>query len=167
MPQKWSLLPGWSSSMPGATSPRSTSVAELRPTPHVLSILVRPTAPSLVLGLVVAAALIVAETLLGYLLSRVASQEALGVVYLLGVVVIAMGWGFWLAAATAVASALVFDFFLIPPVGSLTVTDPRDWVALVVFLVVALLASTVADLARRAAEADQRRREAELAAELG
>jgi signal transduction histidine kinase len=167
MPQKRSPLPGWSSFMPGATSPRSTSVAELRPPPHVPSILVRPTAPSVTLGLVVAASLIVAETVLGYLLGRVASQEALGVVYLLGVVVVAMGWGFWLAAATSVASALAFDFFLIKPIWSLTVTDPRDWVALAVFLVVALVASTVADLARRAAEADQRRREAELAAELG
>src|ERR1700693_2551080 len=96
MTQKRSPLPGWSSSMPDATSP-STSVAELGPTPHVLSILVHPTAPRLALGLVVAAALIVAETLLGYLLGRVASQEALGVVYLLGVLVIAIGWGVWLA----------------------------------------------------------------------
>jgi GAF domain-containing protein len=74
----------------------------------------------------------------------------LGVVYLLGVVVIAMGWGFWLAAATSVASTLAFDFFLVERV----------------FLVIALVASTVANLARRAAEADQRRRHAEQQAAL-
>jgi membrane-bound acyltransferase YfiQ involved in biofilm formation len=72
----------------------------------MVSLLVRPTAPSLVLGLVVAASLIVAESLLGYLLGQVAPEDTLGVVYLLGVVVIAMGWAFWLAAATSVASAL-------------------------------------------------------------
>jgi hypothetical protein len=63
----------------------------------------------------------------------------------------------WLAA-TAVASTVAFDFFLLKPIGSLTATDPRDWVALAVFLVAALSASTVADLARRAAASDQRRR---------
>jgi len=169
MTQKRSLLPGWSSSMPGAISASSTSVAELRPAPirgHTPSLLVRPTAPPLVPGLMVAASLLVAETLLGYLLSRVAPQEALGVVYLLGVVVIAIGWGFWLAAATSVASTLAFDFFLVKPIWSLSVTDPRDWVALVVFLVIALVVSTVANLARRAAEADQRRRHAEQQAAL-
>jgi signal transduction histidine kinase len=168
--RKRSPLRGWWSFMPGAISARGCSDAEVGPAPiraHLLSLLVRPTSPSLALGLVVAASLIVAETLLGYLLGRVAPESALGVVYLLGVVVIAIGWGFWLAAATSVASTLAFDYFLIKPIWSLTVTDPRDWVALAVFLVVALLASTVADLARRAAEADQRRREAELAADLG
>jgi len=45
----------------------------------------------------------------------------------------------------------------------LTMTDPRDWVALAVFLVVALSAATLAGLVRsRAAEADLRRRGAEL-----
>jgi signal transduction histidine kinase len=167
MPQELSPQIGWSSPMPGATSARGTSVPELRSMRYVLSILARPTAPSLALGLVVAAALAAAETVLGYVLSRVAPEDTVGVVYLLGVVVIAIGWGFRLAAATSVASILAFDFFLIAPVGSLTVTDSRDWVALAVLLVVALLASSVADLARRAAEADQRRRKAELSGELG
>ena len=45
-------------------------------------------------------------------------------------------------------------------------TDLRDWVGLAVFLVVALLVSTLADLIRRAAEADQRCRQAELAGQL-
>jgi GAF domain-containing protein len=157
---------GLSSSAPNATSARGTSIAGIRPS-HVLSILARSTAPSLALGLVIAAALVVAETILGQLLSRVAPEDTLGVVYLLGVVVIAIGWGFWLAAATAAASALAFDFFLIEPIGSLTVIDPQDWVALTIFLVVALLASTLADLARGAATADRLRRDAELSGELG
>ena len=57
-----------------------------------------PDAP-LSLGLVVAALLIVAETLLLYPLTRVASAGILGAVYLLGVLIVAIGWGFWLAAA--------------------------------------------------------------------
>jgi K+-sensing histidine kinase KdpD len=170
MPQKRLPLPGRSLSKPAVVSACSTSDMELRPESiqaYVLSRVVRPTAPSLALGLVVAACLLAAETLLAYPLGRVTPEGTLGVVYLLGVVVVAIGWGFWSAAVTAVASTLAFDFFLIKPIGLLTVTDPRDWVALAVFLVIALLASTVADLARRALAADQRRREAELAAEMG
>ncbi|MCW2733630.1 MAG: domain S-box [Mycobacterium sp.] len=170
MPQKRSPQPGRVSSVSGAVPAPSTSDAERRPASargHVLSLLVRPTTPSLAVGLGVAASLLLAETLLGFLLSRVVPEGTLGVVYLLGAVVIAMGWGFWLAAATALASTLAFDFFLLEPIGSLTVTDPRDWVALAVFLVAALSASTVADLARRAAASDHRRRAAEIAAESG
>ena len=49
----------------------------------------------------VAALLIVAQTLLLYRLTRVASAGVLGAVYLLGVLLVAIGWGFWLAAATS------------------------------------------------------------------
>jgi signal transduction histidine kinase len=135
----------------------------------LLSLLLRPTAPPLALGLMVAASLIVAATLVLYPLERVAPENALGVVYLLGVVLVAIAWGFWLAAATSVASVLAFDYFHIPPVGSLMVTRPQDGVALLVFLVVALAATTLAAVARsRAAEAGQHRREVEVSRdELG
>jgi signal transduction histidine kinase len=127
---------------------------------HVLSLLLRPTAPPLTLGLVVAASFVVAETLVLYPLTRVAPVNVLGVVYLLGVVVVAIGWGFWLAAATSVASALAFDFFHIPPVFALSPAQAGDWVAITIFLVVALSATTLAGVARaRAAEAGQHRRE--------
>ncbi|MCW2691071.1 MAG: putative two-component histidine kinase [Mycobacterium sp.] len=120
----------------------------------LLSLLLGPTAPPLALGLMVAASLVVAATLVLYPLERVAPENALGVVYLLGVVLVAIGWGFWLAAATSVASVLAFDYFHIPPVGSLMVTRPQDGVTLLVFLVVALSATTLAAVARaRAAEA--------------
>jgi two-component system sensor histidine kinase KdpD len=69
--------------------------------------------------------------------------------------------------ATSIASALAFNFFHIPPAGRLAIADVRNWVALAVFLAVALLASSVAELARaRALEALERRREADLAAEM-
>ena len=130
--------------------------------PGLPSLLQRPTAPPLKWGLVVAASLIVAETLVLYPLKRIAFENTLGVVYLLGVVVVAMMWGFWLAAATSVASVLAFDFFHIAPVFALSPTQAGDWVALTIFLVVALVASTLAGVARaRGAEAGQYRRQVE------
>src|SRR6478609_7191683 len=152
-------------SMPWVTSARGTSDAQVGQAPvraRLVSLLLRPTAPPLALGVVVAAFLIVAETVLMYLLTHVAPGMAFGVVYLIGVLVVSTGWGFGLAAMTSVASALAFDYFHVRSAGSLIPTHAEDWVAIAVFLVVALLANTLAELARsRAAEADQRRREAD------
>src|SRR5262249_4625136 len=78
---------------------------------HLSRLLGRPIAPSPALGVVVAASLIVAETLVSYPLSRVAPANGLAVIYLLGIVVVSIFWGFWLAAATAAVSALAFDYF--------------------------------------------------------
>src|ERR1700687_4881218 len=151
MTQKRSLRPGW---MPGVTSARGGSRAQAGAAPmraSLMAVLLRPAAPSLKWGLVVAASLVVAETLVLYPLTRVAPVNVLGVVYLLGVVVVAIGWGFWLAAATSVASVLAFDFFHIPPVFALSPTQAGDWVAITIFLVVALAATTLAGVAREVA----------------
>jgi signal transduction histidine kinase len=115
------------------------------------------------LGLAVALSLIVAESVSVYLLKQVAPEMAFGVIYLLGVLVVSTGWGFRLAVATSVISALAFDYFRMRPAG--LTAQAQNWVAIAIFLVVALTANTLAGLARaRAAEADQRRREADLAA---
>jgi len=161
---------GLVSAMPGVTSARGTGGAEVGRAPvrvRLLSLLLRPRPPPLALGLVVGVSLIVAETLVLYPLKQLAPVNALGVVYLLGVMVVAIGWGCWLAAVTSVASALAFDYFHIPPAFGFTPSQAGDGVAVAVFVVVALLGGTLADMARsRATEAYQRRREAELAAEL-
>jgi Domain of unknown function (DUF4118)/GAF domain len=129
---------------------------------RLVSLLVRPTPVSVTLGLGVAASLIVVETVVLHLLKQVAPASVFGVVYLIGVLVVSTGWGFGLAAMTSVGSTLAFDYFLTEPVGTLTVTSPEDWVALAVFLLVALLGSSLADVVRRAAGTDRRRREAEV-----
>ena len=72
---------------------------------RVLSTLVRPTAPPMWLGLLVAAAAISAETLVVVVLRSLAPMDTFGVVYLLGALVVAIGWGTGLAAVTSVVSA--------------------------------------------------------------
>ncbi len=125
------------------------------------------TKPPFWLGVVAAAAAVALTTLLVYPLKPIAADISLSVVYLLAVLFVASLWGGWLAIATAFASALAFNFFHIPPTGRLTIDDGENWVALVVFLITAIVASALADAARsRALEADQRRREADLAAEM-
>ena len=129
----------------------------------LLSLLLRPTAPPLALGLVVAALLIAAESLVVYLLKQVAPGNLFGVVFLLGVLVVSTGWGFGLGVMTSLASAVVYVYFHhLQTGGSFVPTGAQNWVAVTVFLVVALSANTLAGVARlRAAEADQRRREVE------
>jgi signal transduction histidine kinase len=114
---------------------------------------------------VVAVSLIVAESGLVYVLKQVAPGSAFGVVFLLGALGVSIGWGLGLAVTTAVASALAFDYFRPVPAGFVP-SEAQNWATIIVFLVVAVSANTVAGLARaRAGEADQRRREADRAFE--
>jgi two-component system sensor histidine kinase KdpD len=128
---------------------------------------VRQRRPPLVVGIAAAAVGVALTTLLVYALDDVAPVLSLGVVYLLVVLGVATLWGVWLALATAVASALAFNFFHIPPTGRFTIATGENWVGLVVFFVAAVSASSLAELARkRALEADERRQEADLSAEM-
>lgn len=129
--------------------------------------LLTPEPPSKRTGALVALALVALCTLSIYPLKRAAPVVSLGVVYMLAVVIVSVTWGIWLGVATSVVSALAFNFFHLPPVGRLTIANGENWVALIAFLVVALLASSVAEVTRaRAREAAERRREADLSAGL-
>jgi two-component system sensor histidine kinase KdpD len=118
-------------------------------------------------GVLVAAAAVAVVTLAIFALRDVAPVVSLGVVYLLAVLLVASIWGLWLGLGTALASAVAFNYFHIPPTGRFAIHDTENWVALGVFLVAAFVASSLAERARvRAEEADDRRREAQLALEL-
>ena len=161
MTQKPSRLPGW---MQGGTFAPGTSDVQAEPMrARVLSLVLRPISPPLALGVAVAAVLLAAESLLVYLLMQVVSGNLFGVVFLLGVLVVSLGWGFGLGTMTALASALVYAYFHSRQTGGgFVLTDPQHWVALTVFLVIALSATALAGVARlRAVAAHERRREVE------
>jgi two-component system sensor histidine kinase KdpD len=123
--------------------------------------------PSRTAGVLTAAAAIALITLLLYPLRELAPPGSLGVVYLLAVLLVSTYWGAALGIATGIAGALAFNFFHIPPTGRFTIADGENWVALGMYVIAAAVVSSVAEAARgRAAEAEQRRREADLAAEL-
>ena len=123
--------------------------------------------PSAVAGLGTVVVVVGLTTLLVYPLKSVAPVVSLGIVYLVGVLVVSSVWGAWFGLLAAVASAGAFNFFHLPPTGGFTIRDGENWVALTVFGVVAVGASYLAQAARaRAAEAGERRREADLPAGL-
>ena len=122
---------------------------------------------SLLVGGLVAIASVAAITGLVYGLREIMPVVSTGVAYMLAVLLVSSYWGLWLGLSTSVASALVFNFFHIPPTDGFTIADAENWVALGVFFIAAVVTSTLADAARaRAAEAEQRRKEADLAAEM-
>jgi two-component system, OmpR family, sensor histidine kinase KdpD len=130
-------------------------------------LLLAPVPPSRRAGLFVAVLSVALCTLIVYPLKHVAPVVSLSVVYLPAVLVVSIVWGGWLGVATAVVSAAALNFFHLEPVGHFAIRQSSNWVALVAFLVVAGLASSVAEVTRaRAREAEARRREADLAAEM-
>ncbi|WP_231988742.1 ATP-binding protein [Mycobacterium sp. 1274761.0] len=124
---------------------------------RLLAMVVRPSAPPLWLGIIVAAAFIIAETLMVHVLREVASNTAFGALFLLGVLVVSAGWGFPIAVATSLASALVYGYFHLVATAGLAPLKINDVVAVFVFLPIALLANVLAREARlRAAESERR-----------
>jgi two-component system, OmpR family, sensor histidine kinase KdpD len=103
------------------------------------------------------------------------SATGLGVVYLLAVLFVAIRRGEAAALATAVLSVLALNFFFIEPRHRLTISDSENVVALIVFLIAAIVVSRLALAARtraveaedRARQAAAREREAELLAAAG
>jgi two-component system sensor histidine kinase KdpD len=118
-------------------------------------------------GLLVAGLAVAATTALIFAIRPHVPVLSTGVLYLLAVLLVSSTWGLWLGLLTSVASALAFNFFHIPPTGRFSIGERANWVALVVFIVAAVVISAMADAGRaRAEEAELRRREADLVAEL-
>jgi two-component system sensor histidine kinase KdpD len=77
---------------------------------------------------------------------------SLAVLYLLAIIPVAMAWGTLFGIGMAVGSMLCFNFFFLPPLYTLTLQDTRNWFALLVFLVTAVVVSELATRSRRRAE---------------
>jgi two-component system sensor histidine kinase KdpD len=82
--------------------------------------------------------------------------------FLLAILAVSTLWGMAVSVAMSVAAMLAFNYFFLPPVGRFAIADPQNWVALIAFLVVAVLASRLSTSARqRAADASARQRDIE------
>jgi two-component system sensor histidine kinase KdpD len=72
-------------------------------------------------------------------------------IYLVAVVATAVVGGFWPAVVTAVASSLLLNWYFTPPLHTFTIEEPRNLLALVLFVTVAVAVSSVVHLAARRA----------------
>lgn len=90
---------------------------------------------------------------------RIANSSML---YLIAVLAVAVWGGRGAAIVASLASFLAFNWFFVEPVHTFTVADPQEWVALLLFLLTAIVTGQLAAaLRQQAEEAVQRRREAE------
>jgi two-component system sensor histidine kinase KdpD len=82
-------------------------------------------------------------------------------IYLVGVVAVAVVGGFWPAVLAAVTASLLLNWFFTPPVHTFTIADPDNILALLLFITVAVTVSSVVHLAaRRAVQAARSRADA-------
>ena len=113
-------------------------------------------------GYVWAAFGVAAATVCFWLIRHDVDKGQASLLYLPVVIACAIRFGFGPSILGALLSFLCWDFFFLPPFGTVMVSDPKDWLSLVVFL---LAAVTTAQLASRAQVQTRqaRTREAEIA----
>src|SRR5258708_37014934 len=113
---------------------------------RLLSMLQHKLPPTFTVGILVAVLCVAVETVLAELLKQTFPIHSLDWVYLPGILLVASLWGLRFGLAIAVTSALTFDYFLVPPPGSL-LAKREDWPAFGLFVVVAMVACLIFKLA--------------------
>lgn len=78
--------------------------------------------------------------------------------YLLIILLAATGFGSGPALLASIVAVLNFNFFFLPPYYTLTIADPQNWIALIAFLVTAIVAGQLSAYAQRRAEESETRR---------
>lgn len=112
-------------------------------------------------GFVLAAGIVAAITFVYYKVFHV-NHTTVALTFLLAILAVSTVWGLSVSVAMSLAAVMAFNYFFLPPLLTLTVSDPENWVALLAFLITAVIGSHLSSRARRQAEeADRRRREIE------
>jgi two-component system sensor histidine kinase KdpD len=107
-------------------------------------------------------AALVALIVLVYVKLLHVNPTTVALTFLLAILAVAAAWELRYAIPMSIASALCFNFFFLPPVGTLNIADTQNWVALFAFFFTSVIASNLSERARRQTwEAHQRRQEVE------
>ena len=110
--------------------------------------------------LVAALIALAAATTALHLVLHVTNTATISITYLMVVLLVAAMSRLRVAVAISIVAMLCLNYFFLPPVGTFTIADPHNWVLLVSFLIVSLVASNLSDVARaRTDEAVSRRDE--------
>ncbi len=108
-----------------------------------------------------AAAVVLSGIVAVYRLWLHVNPTTVALTLLLMVLFLAARWGLRYAVATSVAATLLYNYYFLPPIGTLIINDPQNWLALFAFLATAVVGSRLAERAREDAE-DARTRQREL-----
>jgi two-component system sensor histidine kinase KdpD len=114
-----------------------------------------------VFGFAVSLAIVAVLTVF-YRHARDVNQTTIALTFLLAILAVSAVWGMAVSVFMSVAAVLTINYFFLPPVGTFTIADPQNWVALLAFLVTSIMGSQLsARIRKEADEAHQRRREIE------
>ena len=90
------------------------------------------------------------------------NQTTVALSFLLAILAVSAVWGMAVSVAMSLVAVVAFNYFFLPPIGTLPIADPQNWVALFAFLVSSIMGSQLSSRIRTEAdEAHQRRREVE------
>ncbi len=109
------------------------------------------TAPLMARGSIIGLGFVAATSGMAALLLPLVGADAIDLLYLLPVIATAALYGLRSSLVASVAAALAYNFFFLPPLYTLTITDPHNVVTLVVFVIVAVVASQLAGRVRQEA----------------
>jgi two-component system sensor histidine kinase KdpD len=99
---------------------------------------------------------------------RGANNTTVALTLLLLILVLAGNWGLRYAVGVSIAATVLYNYFFLPPVGTFTIADTQNWIALFAFLGTAIYAAHLAARIREESdEANARRRESEMLYQLG
>jgi two-component system, OmpR family, sensor histidine kinase KdpD len=88
------------------------------------------------------------------------STTTVSLAFLLIVLATATVGRLWAAILVSIAAVMILNFFFLPPLGTFTIADPQNWIALFAFLIVAVFASNLSAAAQaRTSEAIASRNE--------
>jgi two-component system sensor histidine kinase KdpD len=80
---------------------------------------------------------------IGSLIERFVGVQSISLVFLMAVLSTAIVWGLVPALFACLLSVLTFNFFFLPPIYTLTISDPENVVALFFFALVAVIVSNL------------------------
>ena len=87
----------------------------------------------------------------GKIITQLTPLPNLSMIFMLAVLFTAINFGILPAIVASLLSFAVYNFFFIPPIYTFTIAEPYELLALVIFLVVAVVSSAMAGLVREQA----------------
>lgn len=95
------------------------------------------------------------------------NQTTVALSLLLLILVLAANFSLRYAVAVSLIATVAYNYFFLPPVGTITIADAQNWLALLAFLATAVIGSRLSQRARdEADQATSRQREVELSFQL-
>jgi len=109
------------------------------------------------IGFIVAAILLASITI-GYSKLLHVNQTTVALSFLLAILAVSAVWGMVVSVFMSVSAMLLFNYFFLPPIGTFTIADPQNWVALFAFLFTSIMGSQLSARIRKEADSSHNRR---------